>query len=203
MRGRGGIVLAAGLSIFAVGCATLAAYLSSILAVEWKDSELTAAIGGDLLAGVLALSAAAFILSGRSGIFAVVRSAALLIVGTCAVTAGLYFTLLANCRLSCSARVVARSKSPDGHSTAVWSEESCVAAARHCPSISRLKVPRNGEELEQMQDEVMSVVGDVHLELDWMSNDRLVISHWGSGRVRHRQNRVGTVRLEYRQVGSM
>jgi hypothetical protein len=202
-RARLRVILATVLSTFAVGCMTLAAYLYSI---EWgalKHPELMAAVCGSAAAAVLAIGGAAFIISRRLGIGAVVRSCVLLTAGCCAVTATLFLSLLANCRLSCGNRVVAESKSPDGEWTAIWLLESCAAAARYCPPISHIVLLRDGERLPGGEGEAFSVRSADGVGLEWKSNDRLVISYAAWTKVLRKRSRVGIVRLEYLPIASM
>ena len=101
MNGRGRVIWIAALATVALGCAVLAAYLFSVLWWgAWAYSDLFLPLGSSVVGAVVALSGVAILLSRRSG-WVSVRTALLLTVSCCAVTAGLFFTLLANCRLSC------------------------------------------------------------------------------------------------------
>jgi uncharacterized integral membrane protein len=204
MRSRWWIIMIVGLLTFAVGCMILAAYVGAILQRgEWKYPELIVPICGSAVAGALAVGGAAFIHIRRSGRDAFIRSSALLMVACLAVSAGLFFALFANCSLSCSNRVVAESKSPDGQWTAVWSLETCTASARYCPSISRVVVVGSGDHVPRRYSEAFSATSSDGVLLQWKTNHLLVISYPAETRILLKQTQVGTVRLEYMPIGWM
>ncbi len=204
IRVRGRIVLTVALAVFAVGCATLAELLCSILwRGEWKYSELVAPICGAAVAGALALTGTAFMLRGRSGIGAVIRSGALLTLACVAVSACLFFSLLENCGLSCGNRVIDESRSPSGQWTAVLSMESCTATARYCPPISHVVLLNHREDLPRRQAQAFSLTDGGGLRLEWKSDNLLLISYPAWSKVLVKRDRVGSVRLEYRPIGWM
>jgi hypothetical protein len=147
-------------------------------------------------AALFAILGASILYRRPSGAGAVIRTALLLTAGCGAVASGLFFALLANCRLHCTSKIVSESKSPDGLRTAVWSEESCTSAAVYCPPISHVAVLVGGRD----HAEVLSVRGADGLQLNWQGQDRLIIS-FSRGTVLHQQDRVGPVRLQVLRVG--
>jgi hypothetical protein len=203
MRGAAKLTAIALSSVVALGAATFAGYMLSVLwAGKWKYTELIAPICGSVFAAVLAAGCVAYIGRRHRGAGAVVRLGALLALGCFTAAAVLFFGLLANCRLSCENRILAESQSPDGRWKAVSFSRNCVAVAGYCPSVSYVSVLPAREELPEGEGNVFGgIVPDGALEVGWKSDDQLLIRH--SARVFHQQERVGGVRVEYQQVGWM
>jgi hypothetical protein len=108
MRITGKIATTVSLAICAIGLATFAGYLLSILwQGQWKYPELVVPTVGTATAAVLAVAVIAVIKRRHRGTGAIVRMTVLLIAGCNLSAAGLFFLLLANCSLSCGNRIMA------------------------------------------------------------------------------------------------
>jgi len=191
------------LSVLALGSATFAGYLFSILRMgRWAYPELVAPLCGSVVAATLAPSVIALINRRQRGIAAVVRLAALWTLGCFTAAAGVFFGLLANCSLSCETKIVAESRSPNGRWKAVSFSKSCDAVARYCAPVSYVSVLPAREGLPGGDGNLFSIVAVVGMELEWKSDDRLLVRYF-SGRVLRQQKRVGEVRVEYLQIASM
>ncbi|HLJ48203.1 MAG TPA: ATP-binding protein [Bryobacteraceae bacterium] len=179
MRIPGKIAATVSLAICAIGLATFAGYLLSILwQGHWKYPELVLPTVVTATAAILAVGVIAVINRRHLGAGAIVRMTALLIAGCSLSAAGLFFLLLANCSLSCSNRIMADVKSPTGQWRAVWYLQNCVATVRYCPSVSHVSILAPGEE-PGGQGNAFSVAVEDGINLDWKSNDLLRISYPG------------------------
>ena len=191
------------LSVFALGLATLAEYLFSILWIgEWAYLELIAPICASVVAATLALGIVASINRRHRGIAAVVRLAALLSLGCFTSAAGLFFVVLANCSLSCGNKIVAESRSPNGRWKAVSFSRNCYATARYCPPVTHVSVLPVTEELPGGDGNVFSIDAVDGIDLAWKSDDVLLVRYF-SGPVLRKQKQIGDVRVEYMPVGHM
>jgi hypothetical protein len=197
MREVGKLASIALLSVLALGCATLAGYLVSILwAGRWAYPELVAPICGSVVAATIALGVIAFLYMRHRGIAAVVRLTALLTLGCFTVSAGLFFVVLANCSLSCGNKIVAESPSPNGRWKAVSFSRNCVATAGYCPTVSNVSVFAASEGLPEGEGNVFSIDAHDGIDLEWKSADVLLVRYYPA-RVLRQETWVGDVRVEY------
>ena len=198
MRRRWKFISVALLSGLALGSATLTAYWLSILARgAWKYPELLLPICVVGLVAFLILGVIASIcIQGRDKL-AVLRFAAVLTAVCVMAASGVFFGVLDNCRLSCGTRIKVESKSPTGHWKAIWFTEKCASVARYCPTISHVSVVREAEHSVGAVGNAFSIDTDLGVELEWKSDDLLLIRYWPLARVLRRTDGVGAVRIEY------
>jgi hypothetical protein len=190
------------LALFALICSIVTAYIFSIQWWGgWRYPELIAPICGSTVAGVLAIAVMAAI-GGRQREGAKTLRA-ILMMGACYMaTAGLSFAVLANCSVSCGERTIEAVQSPSRLWRAIWTSQDCTAIARYCPSISKVTILRSGEATSNSQ-EVFSIAEADGLQLEWKSDNLLLISYMAGMRILRKDNRAGVVQNKYLPIGWM
>jgi hypothetical protein len=202
MHSLGKVLGIALLSITALVCSTVAAYLLSMLWWGKYQVVVIAAIASAFLA-VLAIAGVAAITARPRNTASVLRLASLLAAGCATASAGLYFLLLANCSLSCGNRILTEAKSPDGHLKAVWFLRQCVSSARCCPSVSYVSILPAAERLPDTEGNAFSVATEAGVSLKWKADDLLLITYPSIDRSLRQEKRVGRIRIEYLPIGYM
>jgi len=204
MRWYRTLLLTLPLSIVALGCWVLTAYLLSVLSWgDWEYSELIAPSVGSAIAGLLALIGAGYVHRRDRGSGAVVRFTAVATVVNSALAVGFFFVCLSNCTLSCGNKTLSQSLSPNGRLKAVLFSRTCVAAARYCPSVSSVSVLAADDALPAGEGNVVAFVGDVGVDLQWKSDGLLLVRYPAIARVLRQYRRSGDVQIQYLRVGWM
>ena len=189
------------LSLVALTSATLAGYLFSVLQHgHWNYPELLPWMG--LAASGVVASLVALAAVYCRGVAAISRLSALLILLCSTSAAGIFYGVLANCRLSCRNKIISQVPNRNGTFKAVWFYRRCIATATYCPSVSYVSILRRDERLPNAGSDTFGIDGYADLRLEWILDDRLVIWYPAARLLRH-QATVDGVHVEYRPVGGM
>jgi|SRR5690242_8437795 len=186
------------LSAAALASATLTAYWLSILARgDWKYPELILPICAAGLVALLIVGIITRICTHGRNKLAMLRLAVVLLAGCSVAASGVFFGALDNCRLSCGTHVKTQSKSPSGNWTAIYFTEKCVSVARYCPTIWHVSVVGASDHSANTMGKVFSIDNDPSVELEWKSDNLLLIRYWPAAGVLRRREGVGAVRIEF------
>jgi hypothetical protein len=199
------IALSSFLLAASAGSATGALYVSTIMnGGHGKYRDLVWPVIGLVTLAASCAVIAANILARAQDMPAKLRTALFCLVGSGFAAGGVFYGVLANCRLSQNAEVIGEKPSPDGSLLAVHLRTRCRALVGYCPSFSQVRITQPGQDPKKGSASVFEFYEeDDYLQLDWRSNKTLRIIYSGDDKRMYRRGRFDNVDIQYLPVGRL
>jgi hypothetical protein len=127
---------------------------------------------------------------------------ALCMVGSGLAAGGVFYGLMANCRLSQTVKIIEQKSSPDGSYVAVHLENGCEAFVGYCPSAYQVRLIRDGENPTNGGTVLFEYPeGTDDATVVWLSNQTLQVSCSSQNRLRLHDKQIGSVRVRFVTIG--
>jgi hypothetical protein len=197
------VVAASSPLILSVFCAIGALYVLGIITAGWsRNWDLSWAAAGLFVLALCCVVISGSLLAPGQTRKAKLKMIALCLLGSGLASGGVFYGLLANCRLSRTVKIIEQNSSPDGFHVAVHLLTGCEALVGYCPSVYQVRLIQAGENPTNSGTILFEYPeGTDYATVFWLSNQTLEVSCSSQNRLRLRDKQVGSVGVQFVTIG--